>query len=105
MSRGLLDEIVAEALGDEELRRNLHEAMLRAAMRLYGGQLRTVYFPKSMSLAMRRDRAETIRAAYDGTNEAALAKQHGLTVVRVRQIVRGLRPVRPAQGARGKSAG
>lgn len=71
---------IADIIGDEAARK-LCEAM--------GGD--TVYLPKPESLDA-ADKAERIRAEYNGTNIKELALKYNLTRMRVYQLVEGLFP-------------
>lgn len=71
---------IVEVIG-EEAARKLCEA--------YGGD--TLYLPKPESLDA-ADKAEKIRAEYNGSNIKALADKYNLTRMRIYQLVEGIYP-------------
>lgn len=76
---------IAEIIGEEAARR---------LCEVYGGD--TLYLPKPESLDA-VDKAERIRAEYNGSNIKALADKYNLTRMRVYQLVEDLSPQAPGQ--------
>lgn len=91
MITDLLNEAIRQAVRRPEVLEILSNALEEQVRQQFGG-LQHRYIAKQSNRAAR---AERISAEFTGNNLEDLAKKHGLTVRRIRQIVNSRKPKSP----------
>lgn len=86
IGKALVDHKVAE-----EAATNISVSVTQELRMLMGGQ--TVYFPKAIT-AIKEKRDKEIFWEFDGCNYQALAMKHGVSEMRIRQIIEKMTEIR-----------